>query len=485
MPHSTPSSVSSTYSPLPTTAAASAGYYTLSPSGQGFGLSASSLSGQSSPSVLFSPAISTPGMGYSETALSTEGSTSNLDLNAGAAAVRQRKTRPRGKTTTGAGPTRRPSTDAAMALKPPPLSAGMHLDAGAMRPEKRRKSEPEPEEFKQVGLGVTIGGSGALFPLVDSPERPKVRRTASDGQVLTAASTMSMSSAPGTGASEWSMRSPTPPPLPSLPLEHQEPPPQQQVLTNTPEMLASAGPSSAAALFAATVIAALSPAAGGGTSRNDASHVLQAQLGLGPEELESMRTDFATMFDRWRLEKGMSRVSLEDKVSLSGVRDLPTLTVTADGQGEQLDGQRDVDNVHTRFGARAATTPPPSARGQYLATGADVARSEHVRHANDDAHAPASEQLLNAGFPLDAGDDSVRCWECHAPARTRPATVVVVCVDAVPRPGHQLAACTSTPVFFGNRRTAHRRPCLDHKWRSSAASARMAVAFRRRRDQGL
>lgn len=322
MPHSTPSSVSSTYSPLPTTAAASAGYYTLSPGSHGFGLSASSLSGQSSPSVLFSPAISTPGMGYSETAMSTEGSTSNLDLNAGAASARQRKTRPRGKTTTGAGPTRRPSTDAALALKPP-LSAGIHLDAGSTRPEKRRKSGSEPEEFKQVGLGVTIGGSGALFPLVDSPERPKVRRTASDGQVLTAASsTMSVSSIQGTGASEWSMRSPTPPPLPSLPLEHQKPPPpsaqqqhQQQVLTNTPEMLATAGPSSAAALFAANVIAALSPSLGDGSSQ-----VLQAQLGLSPEELESMRTDFATMYDRWRLEKGMSKVSLEDKVCSSGMR---------------------------------------------------------------------------------------------------------------------------------------------------------------------
>ena len=39
---------------------------------------------------------------------------------------------------------------------------------------------------------------------------------------------------------------------------------------------------------------------------------MENMLGIGRAELEEMRGELAGVYDRWKLERGMKRVSLED-----------------------------------------------------------------------------------------------------------------------------------------------------------------------------
>jgi len=151
-------------------------------------------------------------------------------------------------------------------------------------PAKRRKSEPEPEEFRvpkdphaQVGLGVIIGDDA--WPT----ERPQPRRTASDSETLNP-------------VADWQPRSPTPPPVPNLPVQYRG---------NNHQYGNQA--SSEGHFFALSLLSAL------WTRENKKLAVdMEAVLGLGRVELEEMRGDLAGVYDRWRLERGMRKVSLED-----------------------------------------------------------------------------------------------------------------------------------------------------------------------------
>lgn len=148
-------------------------------------------------------------------------------------------------------------------------------------PAKRRKSKPEPEEFRapkdehpQVGLGVIMGDE--TWPT----ERPQRCRTASDSNTLATTST-----APST--TDWP-RSPTPPPVPNLPPQYRR-------------------PSSEGHFFASSLLSAL-----GSKGNEKLAGAMESMLGLGRVELEEMRGELAGVYDKWKLVKGMRKVSLED-----------------------------------------------------------------------------------------------------------------------------------------------------------------------------
>jgi hypothetical protein len=163
-----------------------------------------------------------------------------------------------------------------------PLSQEMPSLAGlsftVKRPEKRRKSDQD-DPSGQVGLGMNLGDMmNQSWAQLDNDARPKPRRAASDGVVL------------GFGG-EWRGRSPTPPPVPHIAVEFRKPCP--------------ATPSSGGAFFASSVLLAL-----GSDANAQLTATLKSQLHIGKEELESMQNDLAMMYDRWKIERGMSAVSL-------------------------------------------------------------------------------------------------------------------------------------------------------------------------------
>ena len=118
-------------------------------------------------------------------------------------------------------------------------------------------------------------GTGSSFPT----DRPRPRRTASDSHTIH-----------GT-PNDWQSRSPTPPPVPNVPVEYRRPP-QTQLSTH-------------GHFFASTLLTAV-----GSQGNEGLADAMQNVLGLGRAELEGMREELAGCYDKWRLEKGMREVSL-------------------------------------------------------------------------------------------------------------------------------------------------------------------------------
>jgi len=152
-----------------------------------------------------------------------------------------------------------------------PSEAGKTVEPS---PAKRRKSEPEPEEFRDKVKEGSLGLNEALW----SPgnDRPKYRRTTSDGlpfppPLMRKESTLSFSAMGGMYSNETGGRR-----------------------INQP--------SDAATFFADTLVF-------GVTSSNLLS-ALELQLGIGRIELEGMKNALAGVFDNYRMERGMRDVSL-------------------------------------------------------------------------------------------------------------------------------------------------------------------------------
>ncbi|RSH92538.1 hypothetical protein EHS25_007982 [Saitozyma podzolica] len=356
MSPSMPSSASSTYSSLPF----SASYYSLSP-GQPFGMSSgsNSVSGQSSPNVLFSPAISTPGIGY-EGFSWTEGTGSALEMSS----LRRRPS--------GHERARAYSSSLAMTLprrqsQDVPILAPVVPPAG--RPEKRRKSEPRVDEARgEVGLGVIIGDGGmnASWPRLDAESsRPKPRRTASGGAVLE--------------TSEWSSgRSPTPPPVPSVPIEFRK---QSQPTIHTP-----AAPSSEAAFFASWILLFLSA-----ENNEQGTAALKSQLSLSQEDLESMRPDLAVMYDKWKLERGMSRVTLDEN----------SLRQVASGQSSRTETRLSpIASPPTTSQPLESFVTPSAPRARRALPVAQDSPLAQVTEAHSRTRSMSSNSLMNRGLTI-------------------------------------------------------------------------------------
>lgn len=158
-------------------------------------------------------------------------------------------------------------------------------------PYKRRKSEPKPELFRQPI--DNIFGAGLDFIEQLKKERPKPHRTQSDGFMLVGETNKTAPS-----------RSATPPPVPTLPDEY------RQRSTAVPAHDLQLSPASVEASdFASTIILSM--------CRSELPDVKQSKerLGLGDAEIESMKEGLATFYDKWALERGMSKISLDNSES--------------------------------------------------------------------------------------------------------------------------------------------------------------------------
>lgn len=163
--------------------------------------------------------------------------------------------------------------------------------AGPSPPYKRRKSEPKPESFRQSADNVF--GAGLNFIEQVKKERPKPHRAQSDGFVLAGEANKTASS-----------RSPTPPPVPTLPDEY------RRSSTAVPAHDLQSSPASVeASYFASTMILSL--------CQSELPDVKQfkERLGLGDAEMESMKEGLATFYDKWALERRMSKISLDNPKS--------------------------------------------------------------------------------------------------------------------------------------------------------------------------
>ena len=295
---SVPSSTSSTYSSLPQ---ASSGYFNVSPQvNKSFG--SMSASGRSTPNTSFSPAISTPGMGTSASGTS-EGTPAMWAMEAhSSSSVLEMGTKGK-KSTRGkhkAGHAHRSGTSQidVPTLAPVPAEAKRgHKSA------KRRKSEPQPGEFrdvkppllpdhKQVGLGVMMDG-GVIWEAAPttSTDQPKYRRTHSEGANAPLGAGENSASATNTDTSQT--RSPTPPFLS---------PTTGGGSGSEYWMHGQSQPGQAGLFFATTVIVAL--------SMSGLTETLNAQLGMSSDELEEIRGELAGVYERWRLEKGLRGVTI-------------------------------------------------------------------------------------------------------------------------------------------------------------------------------
>nr|XP_019049197.1 hypothetical protein I302_02978 [Kwoniella bestiolae CBS 10118]OCF28127.1 hypothetical protein I302_02978 [Kwoniella bestiolae CBS 10118] len=290
---SVPSSVSSIASSLPQ----SASYFSISPSNPPLGVpsGSTSASGTSTPGTLFSPANSTPGLGYSpDTSMSA--SLFSLGLEASPS-----KRNPRSKAK--AASTSVTSSANSRRVSPTPLLTGLPQAPREGKPPvvksaKRRKSEPQAEGLLNMsGLGVT----GTIDPQQED-QTPVPRRTASDGVVIKSSHDRER---------EWgSARSPTPPPVPSLPDEYR----QNKMLGASPSTDtvsdAASTPSAQAEMFANRLIFLL-------VKDEAETGWLKGQIGLNGNDLDEMKNALKGLYDKWALEKGMKEMSLDSSEGIS------------------------------------------------------------------------------------------------------------------------------------------------------------------------
>ena len=213
--------------------------------------------------------MSTPSMQYSDgtLAIRNDPSTSSSTMDVGTKREASRRGRLTGRSLGQPG-----HFDPTMVVDPILISR-----PSGPNPAKRRKSEPEPEEFRsakgqEVGLGVIIDPKLKSVGHNKS-DRPNFRRTASDGMALL-----------GTHDRSPSI---TPPPVVC------------GSLTRFPKF--TAVPSDAGNFFASTMVSALT---------NSELMSSLTGIGVGMSDVEELKGDLAGVFDKWRMEKGMRTFGL-------------------------------------------------------------------------------------------------------------------------------------------------------------------------------
>ncbi|OCF31108.1 hypothetical protein I316_07239 [Kwoniella heveanensis BCC8398] len=349
---SVPSSASSIASSLPQ----SASYFSISPGQHTFGFTGStSASGASTPGTLFSPAATTPS--YSpDTALNTaffgiglEGvavPTGPLEMG-----EKSRKSS-RGKA--------RAATTSVSSAKVPPVNTTTSPpppQVKSAKPAKRRKSEPQTDEI--TGLGMI--GTDVLQSLTE--DRPKPRRTASDGVVIKSSF----------HERDWA-RSPTPPPVPTLPSEYRR--------DSERSMLADIDgitPSAQAETFASRAIYLLN-------KDEDETGWLRDQIGCDAKGLEGMKAALASLYDRWLLEQGMKDMTLESHESsgMTGItthRSMPASPITSSTSFFTPSSSRHrptTANGHVQESPLASTQTHSHTRQRSLSSASMLARGLHI-----------------------------------------------------------------------------------------------------------
>ncbi|WWC86223.1 uncharacterized protein L201_001096 [Kwoniella dendrophila CBS 6074] len=305
---SVPSSVSTMASSLPQ----SASYFSVSPAGNPFGMlpGSTSVSGASTPVTLLSPSGSTPALGYSpDTSMSAslfslglEGAISNGMLELPMDKPSKRTTRGKGKVITN-------STTHSRKVSPTPLltdlpQAQRDAKPPTIKSAKRRKSEPQTDELFNIGMTMTGLGVTTVqdeppqptWPIkVSEGSRPQPRRTASDGVVIRANHERER---------DWGARSPTPPPVPTLPSEYRQiksirPSVSTETMSDT-----DSSPSAQSEVFATRLLYLL---------KKDEVETgwLNNQIGLNTSEIDDMKHALKCVYDKWILEKGIKEMSLD------------------------------------------------------------------------------------------------------------------------------------------------------------------------------
>ncbi|ODO07457.1 hypothetical protein L198_01036 [Cryptococcus wingfieldii CBS 7118] len=274
-------SPASAYSPLGT----SSSYFSISPSGHQLGQK----SGQSSPGAFFSPTVSTPSSFLESNGTSYWGEgkagAGGLDLSANKPTRPVRPSRvSSGNVPTGA--TLKISSSTGLPVPPNSNSTSQPI-VGPAPPTKRRKSEPKPDTFRATREN-SFGRVQSLAALDwAKDDRPRLQRTSSDGAVLRRIDTKEKS------------RSLTPPPVPLLPeqFRHQS----RLSMADTGELT---GASSEGQYFASFIVHEAA------SSNSEDAVLMRERLGLGIEEMSSMKDNIAMAYDKWKLERGMSKISL-------------------------------------------------------------------------------------------------------------------------------------------------------------------------------
>ncbi|WRT64112.1 uncharacterized protein IL334_001041 [Kwoniella shivajii] len=320
-PQSLSISVPSPISPMASSLPQSASYFSMSPSHHPFSMStgSTSVSGNSTPVTLFSPSVSTStsGIGYSpETSMSASLFSLGLEATTLSATTielqtdKPSKRNPRSKTRTVSTSLTTSVAAAAKKGSPPPLFSALpqpsreaKIPNPDAKPAKRRKSEPQTDDIWGMssivqGLGVTTGQeepAHSTWQPKAVEARPQPRRTASDGIVMKSSHEKDK---------QWGARSPTPPPVPSLPSEYR----QNRLLqsSSSTEIMSDAAstPSVQAEVFATRLVYLLN-------KDETETGWLSSQIGLDANDVEGMKGTLKAAYDKFMLEKGMKEMSLE------------------------------------------------------------------------------------------------------------------------------------------------------------------------------
>jgi hypothetical protein len=174
------------------------------------------------------------------------------------------------------------STSMSMSANSGPRTAPLPNVAMNPPPFKRRKSEPEPDEFR-TGLGVMMTGPSQSWPVLSHTEqegRPALQRNHSTDLSSTDVSETQMSDIELGDQT----RSPTPPPISTVP--------------TVPVAPASPGQTFASLILSACTDAAL-------------ADKLEKQLNLGKEAMGSLQSELAGVYDRWAAANHAKRPSIE------------------------------------------------------------------------------------------------------------------------------------------------------------------------------
>ncbi|WVQ71153.1 hypothetical protein IAR50_000678 [Cryptococcus sp. DSM 104548] len=343
-------SPASAYSPLGT----GSSYFSISPSGHQLG----QISGQSSPGAFFSPAVSTPGS-YLESNSANywgEGSAGGLDLSANKPPSRPGRTSRVSSGNVPTSATLKISSSTGLPIPPDSNTTPQPPTVGPAPPNKRRKSEPKPDTFRSTREN-SFGRVQSLAALERAKDdRPRLQRTSSDGAVLRRLDTKEKS------------RSLTPPPVPLLPEQFRQ---STLSMSDTCELT---GASSEGQYFASFVVHEAA------RSNSEEAVLMRERLGLGIEEMSGMRENIAMAYDKWKLERGMSKISL-------GSDSIPPSTAASASQSPR--GSRaslpdpniftPVSNMPVRYARVPNTLPMSSTYGQHQPQDSPLTSTAHGR----------------------------------------------------------------------------------------------------------
>nr|XP_018267153.1 uncharacterized protein I303_01137 [Kwoniella dejecticola CBS 10117]OBR89311.1 hypothetical protein I303_01137 [Kwoniella dejecticola CBS 10117] len=279
------------------------------------------VSGNSTPMTLFSPSASTPGLGYSPDtsmnaslfSLGLEGTISNANLEMPAERATKKNTRG-GKGKAGS------SSAISRKISPTPLLTGLpqqprEAQLSVIKAAKRRKSAPQTDSLVSMSALDSAGhdrneeehspqSAPTWRAKASDGSRPQPRRTASDGIVMKSSWDKER---------DWGVRSPTPPPIPTLPTEYRQGQSSQvSPSTNTASDAAFIS-SMQAEVFAARLIFLL--------KRDEVETAwLRNQIGLNDHDIDDLKSSLQGVYEKWVLEKGMKAMSIETSDGISSTR---------------------------------------------------------------------------------------------------------------------------------------------------------------------